>query len=117
MNEPIECMVCGDAIHIPQEKEPIPDEMCHQCANEAVAELGAALVDSEGRETRLKQEKAAIIRAIKDEPENPGKMPDRMWDTICTAGRAEVAELFRMGPRATKRNILKRIKERGLGDG
>lgn len=45
-------------------------------------------------------------KAVKDEPEFPGEMPEELWALIKTVG---IPETMRIVARMTKQNILKRM--------
>ena len=51
---------------------------------------------------------AKVIKAIDDEPELPGPMPDEMWDAI-NGDRDAVEEAMRIAVRQTKEGIKKRL--------
>lgn len=53
-----------------------------------------------------------VIKAIDDEPELPGEMPNEIWSAINTFkdNKYAVEELLRTIVRDTKREIIKRIK-------
>ena len=50
----------------------------------------------------------AAIKAVNDEPELPGDMPDEMWNAIRN-DRDAVAEALRITVRQTKSGIIKRM--------
>lgn len=50
----------------------------------------------------------AAIKAVNDEPELPGEMPDEMWNAIRN-DRDAVAEALRIAVRQTKSGIIKRM--------
>jgi len=53
-------------------------------------------------------ELATILKAVDDEPELPGNMPDEMWNAI-SGDRDAMTEALRVVVRKTKEGIKKRI--------
>ena len=60
------------------------------------------------KNSKLWIKKDAAIRAVNDEPELPGEMPDEMWNAIRN-DRDAVAEALRIAVRQTKSGIIKRM--------
>lgn len=56
--------------------------------------------------TRIERERC--LKAVEDEPELPGDMPDEMWVAIA-GDRDAMAEAMRIVARQTKAGILDRI--------
>jgi len=58
--------------------------------------------------------KEEILRAISDEPEFPGDIPEQLWDNLRTIvahdNKAEFSDILRMIVRITKQNIKDRVK-------
>ena len=59
---------------------------------------------------RFFYEVACVEKAISDEPEYPGKMPDEMWAAI-NGDRDAMEECLRQTVVETKSGIVKRMKE------
>ena len=57
--------------------------------------------------TELGEENELIKKAIQDEPELPGDMPDSIYG-LCRENKKEMEEVLRSVVRATKYNILKK---------
>ena len=53
-------------------------------------------------------ERERLVRAVEDEPELPGIMPDSIWD-VARVSRFDMAEVMRAAVRSTKKNILARV--------
>ena len=53
----------------------------------------------------------AIIKAVNDEEEFPGDMPDDMFDALTAMNPEQLAEAMRISTRLTKSNIIERISE------
>lgn len=56
-----------------------------------------------------KQERDRCIKAVQDEPELPGDMPDEMWEAIRN-DRDAVRQAFVIAVRQTKDEIIRRIR-------
>ena len=58
-------------------------------------------------------EAAVILKGINDEPEYPGEMTDKLWDTLKIAFEHEDKDLlmyvFRQAVKDTKRGIIERL--------
>lgn len=59
----------------------------------------------------LRREHRAVMRIVRAEPELPGTMPDRMWETVRN-DREAMEELLRIVVRKTKANILDQLTQR-----
>lgn len=69
-------------------------DTCGYCAREAKLVSG---------------ERERCIKAVEDEPELPGDMPDEMWEAIRN-DRDAVSQAFVIAVRQTKDEIIRRIR-------
>jgi len=71
---------------------------------EAFKSYAAAEVDAAVRAENLR-----CLSAVDNEPENPGKMPDEMWEAI-SRDRDACEKAFQINTALTKRNISQSIR-------
>lgn len=55
-------------------------------------------------------ERRLVLKAVDDEPEYPGDMPDALWTALLARDRGLVSEAFRLTVKLTKQGIRDRIK-------
>lgn len=65
------------------------------------------IAQAEQQVARLRE---LTMKAIDDEPEMPGEMPDEMYQAVHALDRAGLAEWCRIMVRATKRGITERLE-------
>ena len=80
---------------------------CVYCAIEQIAQLQD---DKKELQERCDGPKDKFIKAVKDEPELPGDMPDEMWDAIKNDKDA-IAKALQITVKQTKENIIERFRQ------
>ena len=74
--------------------------------DEMIARITASLTQSQNEVERLR-------KAIEDEPELPGEMPDEMWNAM-NGNREQTTLFMQFIVKTTKRNILARVPPSAL---
>ena len=111
-------LVFADALSVEIEYPPV-DDMYPDWENEIRVETGDELrkaIDFEYPEearqlqTKNKRLKEIAVKAILDEPECPGDMPDEMWETIKN-DRDAATRTYQIVVKQTKENIIGRFEQ------
>jgi len=78
--------------------------LSEECLVERIATAIQSEVDAAVRAENLR-----CLSAVDNEPENPGKMPDEMWEAI-SRDRDACEKAFQINTALTKRNISQSIR-------